>query len=72
MFMEVCEKLEKCPFFNGQVPMPESIASSMKERYCLKDKTLCARYMVASAGKPVPLGLYPNQVDKARKILESP
>ncbi|HOO62457.1 MAG TPA: hypothetical protein PK364_00880 [Synergistaceae bacterium] len=70
--MATCEKLETCPFFNGQILMSESIAASMKERYCLKDKTLCARYMVASAGKPVPPGLYPNQVDKARKILESP
>ncbi len=69
--MATCEKLEKCPFFNGQIPMPESIANSMKERYCLQDKSKCARYAVASAGKPVPSDLYPNQMEKARKILDS-
>jgi len=67
--MAECEKLAKCPFFAGQISTMPSVAELMKKKYCLGDKTLCARYQVASAGMAVPLDLLPNDAQQARKIL---
>ncbi len=44
-------------------------AEKMKNRYCLGNKIICARYMVKSSGKPVPIDLYPNMVDKAKALI---
>jgi hypothetical protein len=46
-----------------------SVAELMKSYYCLGNKTLCARYQLASAGVTVPLDLLPNDTERAREIL---
>lgn len=68
--MSTCEKLEKCLFFNDNMVEMPAMAKMMKERFCLGDKTTCARYMVASVGKPVPATLYPNNLAEAKNILD--
>jgi len=72
IIMAVCEKLEKCPFYTGQMSMETGLGSMYKKKYCEGDKTTCARYMVAeTVGKDfVTMDLYPNMVDKAKKIIE--
>lgn len=58
---EPWDKMQKMP----------STADVYKKRYCLGDKTACARYMVKmEAGKEnVPSDLFPNQVKRTREII---
>jgi hypothetical protein len=46
-------------------------ANAYKRRFCKEDNTSCARYMVFKAkGKDsVPANLFPNQQDRAQKII---
>jgi hypothetical protein len=67
--MAECEKLTKCPFFAGRISNMPSVAELMKKNYCLGDKTLCARYQLASAGLDVPMDLLPNDTQRVREIL---
>lgn len=71
--MAECEKLSACPFFNDKMDNMPAISDMLKKKYCLGDKTKCARYMVASAlGKEkVPSDLYPNMIDRAKDIIAS-
>ena len=48
-----------------------AMANIFKKRYCETNNDTCARWMVASAlGKEaVPDDLFPNQVEKANKII---
>lgn len=69
--MSECERLIKCPFFTGQMATMPKVAELMKSNYCLGNKTLCARYQLASTGKKVPLDLLPNDTDRVREILAS-
>jgi len=70
--MATCEKLEKCPFYQGKMSMESGLGSMYKRRYCEGDKTICARYMVATQVGPefVTNSLYPNMADQAKKIIE--
>jgi hypothetical protein len=67
--MAECEKLSKCPFFNDRLQTMPAVSGLLKQTYCLGDKTECARYEVSSAGLPVPMDLFPNDVTRARKLL---
>ena len=64
-----CERLEKCPFFNGQLADMPAVSGLLRQTYCLGDKSQCARYRLAIAQIPVPKDLYPNDLERARKIL---
>ena len=67
-----CECINQCPFFNDRMANMPAMAEIYKKRYCEGDFQECARYMVFKAlGKPaVPSDLFPNQKEKALKILE--
>jgi hypothetical protein len=69
--MAQCECLPACPFFHDKIVSPDGLGAMYKQRYCLGDKSQCARYMVfTKLGKGnVPRDLFPNQVDKARKLV---
>lgn len=67
--MAECEKLSKCPFFNDQMVDMPAVATMLKNRYCLGDKTECARYQVAKADVVVPSDLFPHERERARQIL---
>lgn len=69
--MAKCECIPKCPFFqNKMADMPE-MSAMLKKRYCLGDKTKCARYAVRGAlGAPaVPIDLFPNESARAAKLV---
>lgn len=70
-FEAMCENLEKCPFYQGQMSMDSGIGSMYKKRYCEGNRLLCARYMVSSKlGKEfVPSTLCPNMTEQAQEIL---
>lgn len=69
--MAFCENLSKCPFYQGKMSMDSGLGNMYKKRYCEGNKLKCARYMVAtSVGKEfVPVNLYPNMADQAKKII---
>ncbi len=70
--MAVCEKLEKCPFYQGKMSMDSGLGSMYKKKYCEGDKTICARYIVATTLGPeyVTEHLYPNMNDAAQKLID--
>ena len=70
--MGTCEKLEKCPFYQGKMDINSGIGRMYKTKYCEGDKTLCARYIVATQLGPeyVTENLYPNMDSAAKKLLE--
>jgi hypothetical protein len=70
--MAECECLPKCPFFNDKMADMPAMAAMMKKRYCLGDKTNCARWAVRAALGPthVPIDLFPNQMDRAEKVIQ--
>ena len=43
-----CEKLAKCPFYNDKMDINYGIGAMYKRKYCEGDKTICARYRVAT------------------------
>ena len=69
--MAACEKLEKCPFYQGKMDINTGLGRMYKEKYCEGDKTTCARYIVATQVGPeyVTTSLYPNMNSVAEKIL---
>ena len=69
--MAVCEKLSKCPFYQGQMSMESGLGSMYKKKYCEGDKTTCARYMIATKLGPqyVTTSIYPNMTDLAKKMI---
>lgn len=68
--MALCEKLEKCPFYQGKMDMNSGLGSMYKKKYCEGDKTICARYIVATklGAEYVTNKLYPNMNDAANKL----
>jgi hypothetical protein len=71
--MVECECLAGCPFFNDKMAGSPATAEIYKKRYCLGDNTQCARHTIFKAlGKPkVPTDLYPNQLERVKRILAS-
>ena len=50
--MATCEKLAKCPFYQGQMRIDSGIGAMYKKKYCEGDKNLCARYAIATTVGP--------------------
>jgi len=71
--MAVCECRGGCPFFNDKMQDTEGLGLIYKKKYCMGDKSKCARYMIfRKLGKPaVPKDLYPNMQARAQQILNS-
>ncbi len=70
--MAICEKFEKCPFYQGKMSTESGLGAIYKQKYCEGDKSTCARYMVSTTLGPeyVTLHLYPNMIDQANKLIE--
>ncbi len=69
--MASCEKLEKCPFFNEKMAAMPAVIEMLKKRYCLSDKSECARYRIATAGMEVPMDLFPHERERAQQLLDA-
>jgi hypothetical protein len=69
--MADCALLAKCIFFNDKMASVPVAADMMKKRYCLKDNTNCARFVVCSAlgREQVPADLFPNHTDRAKTLI---
>lgn len=69
--MADCEFIKRCPFFWDKMKNAPAMSSIYKKKYCKGDNSNCARYMVATrAGRDkVPKDLFPNQQERAKKII---
>lgn len=69
--MADCEIFADCVFFDDKMASKPATAELMKDRYCLGDESQCARYKVYKAlgGEKVPTDLFPNQTDRADRII---
>ena len=69
--MPECECLPKCIFFNDKMQDKPLTAEMMKNRLCKSDFEQCARFRVFKAlgRENVPADLYPNQIERADKLL---
>jgi len=67
------ERVQTCPFFNDKMKNMPASAELMKDKYCRGDFASCARYMVLKAlGKEkVPSDLFPNEAERARRIISA-
>lgn len=70
--MANCEVVSGCIFFNDKMANKPATAEIYKKRFCQGDNSECARYLVfKSKGKGnVPADLFPNQIDRAKEIIE--
>jgi hypothetical protein len=48
-----------------------SAAGVLKHTFCLGDHTQCARFQVASSGKPVPADLFPNHRHRVTALIQA-
>jgi hypothetical protein len=69
--MAKCELTATCIFFNDQMLNMPSTGAVYKKIYCQQDFENCARYVVFKAigRENVPKDLFPNQGDRANKII---
>jgi len=69
--MAQCELLATCIFFNDKMANYPAASAHMKKTYCQEDPDSCARMMIVKAlGRPhVPGDLFPNQAERAQKII---
>lgn len=69
--MATCEKLAKCPFYQGKMDINSGLGAMYKQKYCEGDKNTCARYIIATQLGPdyVNNNIYPNMNDLADKML---
>ena len=70
--MATCEKLSKCPFYQGSMDINSGLGAMYKQKYCEGDKSICARYIIATQLGPeyVTDKIYPNMNDLAKSLLE--
>jgi len=70
--MNECPRLSTCPFFNEKMKAKPGTTEMYKSMYCQKDYEKCARYLVfiALGKEKVPANLYPNEVDRAKQIIQ--
>ena len=69
--MADCEKIATCIFFQGVMASKPAILELYMKKFCRGNNSLCARHMVLVAlGKDmVPPDLFPNEWQKANKII---
>lgn len=69
--MTECHLLEGCQFCNGRHDVSPSFVELLMELYCKRHFNNCARYKIATTlgGPKVPPDLFPNNIERANKIL---
>ncbi len=69
--MVECELLQTCRFFNDKMGETPKTADLMKNRFCLGDKSECARYVVFQVlgREKVPIDMFPNEGERATAVI---
>jgi hypothetical protein len=66
--MVKCERLQRCPFFKTINHLPET-AAQLARSYCYGEVRSCARFLLHSMGVQPPADLFPNEEDRALRLL---
>lgn len=69
MKTDACQYIVNCPFFNGTLGNFPKTVQQLKEMFCLKEFSRCARYAVREAGLQVPANLFPSEHERADAII---
>ena len=71
--MEICERFEKCPFYQDKMIIETGVGKVLKKKYCETNKNACARYMVLQAIGPgyVDNTLFPHMKDRAIELIQT-
>jgi hypothetical protein len=71
LIVKDCEHMDACDFFKDNIKNAPRDAPIMRVRYCMGDRTGCARYRVYQAlGKGhAPHDLFPDQTDRAMALI---
>jgi hypothetical protein len=66
-----CPRVDKCALFQQEIHKIPALIEKLKQRYCYRDNTRCARLWIANelGTEAVPKTLLPNQYDWAQHIL---
>jgi hypothetical protein len=66
-----CELRNRCGFYNDEIVGMPPTARFLKDTYCLKDPSFCARVIVfdVSGEESIPADLLPHETDKIKHIL---
>jgi hypothetical protein len=66
-----CELRDRCGFYNDEIAGMPPTARFLKDTYCLKDPSFCARFIVfdASGEESIPADLLPHETDKIKHLL---
>ena len=69
--MSKCELLEACPFYKDKMDDYPAGVYAMRRRYCYKDNSRCARYLIFKTlgREKVPKDLFPNDNNRAELII---
>lgn len=65
-----CDNLADCALFNHRMANMPMVADALKRRFCWGDWDRCARFLVHERALPVPHDLYPEDVDRAARIVD--
>lgn len=67
-----CELCDSCIFFNDKMPDMPEVAEYLKDKYCRKDFSKCARYRIYECfgRENVPSNLFPNEEELVEDISE--
>ena len=84
--MASCDLIDKCLFFNDNLKKMPAVALRLKDRFCMGDKSNCARYLIVTTyslesinADPAMKGrfdclmavLYPNELEKAHEFIKN-
>ena len=69
--MSDCPCLTECSFFNDRMAHRLAISAVIKQTYCRRDSSACARLRIHAAlgAAGVPADLFPCQIGRAERIL---
>jgi len=70
--MDICERLEKCPFYQDKMIIETGLGTILKKKYCESNKNECARYMVLQTigAEYVDNTLFPHMKDRAYELIQ--
>jgi hypothetical protein len=67
--MAECGKMATCTFIQTQLSAMPAVVEMLKRRYCLGECTECVRYQLEQKGIVVPIDVFPDDEDAARRLL---
>jgi hypothetical protein len=67
--MPDCSRIKACPFFRDQLARMPKTSETLKNIYCRNHYSSCARYLVSMKGLPTPSNLFPNEDERAARLI---